>query len=155
MELRYLRILPKDNHQLNPTQVTQFLNKLWGFQRPMVQALRKGQTMFRSIFHKTSDGEIEWYMGIPEDRMQGFSAAFRSSFPYLEHVDVQPEDMDFLQRVYMGTFLKLGQKGDRKGLPLSTLKDGDPLPSILYGMGVRCRKQRRNRTRCRHFPCVS
>ncbi len=43
---------------------------------------------------------------------------------------------DFLQRVYMGTFLKLGQKGDRKGLPLSTLKDGDPLPSILYGMGA-------------------
>jgi hypothetical protein len=133
---RYLRILPKDNHQLNAGQVTQFLNKLWGFQRSMVQALRKGQIMFRSIFRRTPDGEIEWYMEIPEDRMQGFSAAFRSSFPYLEHMEVPHEDMDFLQRVYMGTFLKLGQKGDRKGLPLGTLKDGDPLPSILYGMGA-------------------
>jgi hypothetical protein len=136
MDWRYLRILPKDNHQLNAGQVTQFLNKLWGFQRSMVQALRKGQVMFRTIFHRTPDGEVEWYMGIPEDRMQGFSAAFRSSFPHLEHAEVQHKDMDFLQRVYMGTFLKLGQKGDRKGLPLSTIKDGDPLPSILYGMGA-------------------
>jgi hypothetical protein len=136
MDWRYLRILPKSNHQLHSGQVTQFLNKLWGFQRPMVQALRKGQTMFRSIFRRTPAGEVEWYMGIPEDRMQGFSAAFMSAFPQLEHVEVQPHDVDFLQRVYMGTFLKLGQKGDRKGLPLGTLKDGDPLPSILYGMGV-------------------
>jgi hypothetical protein len=132
----YGRVLPTEGHQLNAQNVTQFLNKLWQFKRPDVVSLRDGQSLFRSIYRRTRKGDIEWYLAVPQDRQKGFMAAFRSAFPMLEWLDVDSKDVAFLQTVYSGTYLKFGQKGDRSGLPVASLKDHDPLPSIFYSMGA-------------------
>ncbi|QQE79725.1 ATP-binding protein [Alicyclobacillus sp. SO9] len=133
---QYLRVLPKADHQLKVAETVQFLHQLWQFRRPDVVALRKGQSMFRSLFHKTSTGEVAWYLAVPTDRVQGFYAAFHAAFPSLEALEVNPEELEFLQRVHTGSMLQLAKRGETAGLPLSTLRSGDPLPAILYGMGA-------------------
>ncbi|WP_198852319.1 ATP-binding protein [Alicyclobacillus sp. SO9] len=133
---QYFRVLPKADHQLKVAETVQFLHQLWQFRRPDVVALRKGQSMFRSVFHKTSTGDVAWYLAVPTDRVQGFNAAFHAAFPSLEALEVNPEALDFLQRVHTGSLLQLAKRGEAAGLPLSTLRSGDPLPAILYGMGA-------------------
>ncbi|MGP3788204.1 hypothetical protein [Paenibacillus sp. 1A_MP2] len=108
------------------------------FRRTWPEQRKKGREWFRFLIHKNSEGQIFFFLGFPEDRINGIKTTLKNTYPLIEMHDLPHSDLPFNQEkrdknVESG-FFELQKKGDLSGLALKGFTGGDGLEDILLSM---------------------
>jgi hypothetical protein len=134
--VRYLRILPSDNIQLEIDKITMMSRTFGGMIRHLGRRIRYGNPWFRIRFAIPKDSnEISIYMSYPKDKKNSVFDTIQSVYPTAEIHEIGKDQ--FPEPSIGGTGgIFTFQLGQRKGLPLASLeqKKESPLGNILNSL---------------------
>ncbi|GGA57988.1 hypothetical protein GCM10007416_34000 [Kroppenstedtia guangzhouensis] len=130
-EVRYYRILPHRSTQIKTEKILKFTKDLHQRHRVWYKRCFRGREWFRWLIYCNQEtGEIEFYMGYPQDKENGVKHCFRDHFPSAERLPVAHDQLPLPGNQGTGGYFALNDQGERAGLPLSPL-DQQGLVSVL------------------------
>jgi hypothetical protein len=120
--VKYLRILPADDTQLDLDKISELTRTFGGMIRPVRMRLKYGRPWFRLRFAIPPDSnEIGIYMAYPLDKENSVKDTLRSVYPSAELHDITHEQFPEPQKGGSGGHF-IFQLGRSKGLPLASLQ---------------------------------
>ncbi|MCH5585685.1 DUF87 domain-containing protein [Shimazuella sp. AN120528] len=134
--VRYLRILPADNIELEIDKITMMTRTFGGMIRHLTRRIQFGNPWFRIRFAiPTGSNEIGIYMAYPKDKKNSVFDTIQSVYPSAEIHEITKEQFPEPENSGSGGIFTF-QLGKRKGLPLASLeqKKESPIGNILNSL---------------------
>lgn len=138
MTYRYIRILQHEDNISVLEKIKHMITVFHEFRRTWPEQRKKGREWFRFLIHKNSENQILFYLGFPEDRINGIKTTLKNTYPLIEMHDFPHSELPFEgvkkdKNIESGYF-DLQKKGDMSGLALKGFSGGDGLEDILLSM---------------------
>lgn len=134
--VRYLRILPSDQIELEIDKITMMTRTFGGMIRHLSRRMQYGNPWFRIRFAiPKGSNEIGIYMAYPKDKKNSVFDAIQSVYPSAEIHEIERDQFPEPDQGGSGGIFTF-QLGRRKGLPLASLeqKKESPLGNILNSL---------------------
>ncbi|MXQ55521.1 hypothetical protein [Shimazuella alba] len=134
--VRYLRILPSDNIELEIDKITMMTRTFGGMIRHLTRRIRFGNPWFRIRFAiPAGSNEIGIYMSYPKDKGNSVFDTIKSVYPSAEIHEITKDQFPEAENGGSGGIFTF-QLGKRKGLPLASLeqKKESPIGNILNSL---------------------
>lgn len=133
-DIRYLRILPHAETEVDKDAIIAMVHQLGNLSRPWYKRLLIGREWFRYMIHCDKEKKIAFYIGIPMDIQSGVEQAIQNAYPKCELHPVNglplPQD-----KGYGGRF-SFYNRGKQEGLPLKSFSGNSEVGDICANMAA-------------------
>lgn len=133
-DIRYLRILPHAETEVDKDAIIAMVHQLGNLSRPWYKRLLIGREWFRYMIHCDKEKKIAFYIGVPMDLQSGVEQAIQNAYPKCELHPVNglplPQD-----KGYGGRF-RFYNRGKQEGLPLKSFSGNSEVGDICANMAA-------------------